>query len=104
MMRNSTLGADGAAESRPSHVAISGVAVRVLVVRSVSLAVHIDLLSASCSLQAMATRKAAESTLYHLSPRGFWKKFRAYLRLVWCALFEAHIAVDIRRGRRGHKS
>ncbi|KAJ7096332.1 NUZM, NADH-ubiquinone oxidoreductase 21.3 kDa subunit [Mycena epipterygia] len=24
----------------------------------------------------MATKKAAESTLYHLSPRGFWKKFR----------------------------
>ncbi|KAI0630199.1 NADH dehydrogenase 21 kDa subunit [Trametes polyzona] len=24
----------------------------------------------------MATRKAAESTLYHLSPKGFWKKFR----------------------------
>ena len=25
----------------------------------------------------MATKKAAESTLYHLSPKGFWKKFRA---------------------------
>ncbi|KAF5348626.1 hypothetical protein D9758_006852 [Tetrapyrgos nigripes] len=24
----------------------------------------------------MATRKAADSTLYHLSPKGFWKKFR----------------------------
>ncbi|KAJ6586914.1 NUZM, NADH-ubiquinone oxidoreductase 21.3 kDa subunit [Mycena vulgaris] len=24
----------------------------------------------------MATKKAADSTLYHLSPRGFWKKFR----------------------------
>ncbi|KAJ7680312.1 NUZM, NADH-ubiquinone oxidoreductase 21.3 kDa subunit [Mycena polygramma] len=24
----------------------------------------------------MATKKAAESTLYHLAPRGFWKKFR----------------------------
>ncbi|KAG6900537.1 hypothetical protein C0993_009114 [Termitomyces sp. T159_Od127] len=24
----------------------------------------------------MASRKAAESTLYHLSPQGFWKKFR----------------------------
>ncbi|KAG6837704.1 hypothetical protein H0H93_003506 [Arthromyces matolae] len=24
----------------------------------------------------MATKKAAESTLYHLSPQGFWKKFR----------------------------
>ncbi|KDQ57611.1 hypothetical protein JAAARDRAFT_58199 [Jaapia argillacea MUCL 33604] len=24
----------------------------------------------------MATKKAAESTLYHLSPKGFWKKFR----------------------------
>ncbi|TFL04727.1 NUZM, NADH-ubiquinone oxidoreductase 21.3 kDa subunit [Pterulicium gracile] len=24
----------------------------------------------------MATRKAAESTLYHLKPKGFWKKFR----------------------------
>ncbi|KAF9478607.1 21 kDa subunit of NADH dehydrogenase [Pholiota conissans] len=23
-----------------------------------------------------ATKKAAESTLYHLSPKGFWKKFR----------------------------
>ena len=27
----------------------------------------------------MATRKAADHTLYHLSPKGFWKKFRA-----WC--------------------
>lgn len=25
----------------------------------------------------MATRKAAESTLYHVHPKGFWKKFRA---------------------------
>ncbi|PAV18985.1 NADH-ubiquinone oxidoreductase kDa subunit [Pyrrhoderma noxium] len=24
----------------------------------------------------MATKKAAEHTLYHLSPKGFWKKFR----------------------------
>ncbi|KAF8200843.1 NUZM, NADH-ubiquinone oxidoreductase 21.3 kDa subunit [Pholiota molesta] len=24
----------------------------------------------------MATKKAAESTLYHLSPKGFWKTFR----------------------------
>ena len=24
----------------------------------------------------MASRKAAESTLYHFSPKGFWKKFR----------------------------
>ncbi|KAF8629661.1 hypothetical protein AX17_005600 [Amanita inopinata Kibby_2008] len=24
----------------------------------------------------MATKKLAESTLYHLSPKGFWKKFR----------------------------
>ncbi|KAF8070170.1 21 kDa subunit of NADH dehydrogenase [Lyophyllum atratum] len=24
----------------------------------------------------MASKKAAESTLYHLSPQGFWKKFR----------------------------
>ncbi|KAF9452372.1 21 kDa subunit of NADH dehydrogenase [Macrolepiota fuliginosa MF-IS2] len=24
----------------------------------------------------MATKKAAESTLYHLSPKGFWKKIR----------------------------
>ncbi|KAJ3777822.1 NUZM, NADH-ubiquinone oxidoreductase 21.3 kDa subunit [Lentinula raphanica] len=24
----------------------------------------------------MATKKAADSTLYHLSPKGFWKKFR----------------------------
>ncbi len=75
--RRSVLGANGVAESRPSHVAISGVTVRELVVRLASLAVDIDILSASCSLQAMATRKAAESTLYHLSPRGFWKKFRA---------------------------
>ncbi|KAJ7497287.1 NUZM, NADH-ubiquinone oxidoreductase 21.3 kDa subunit [Mycena latifolia] len=27
----------------------------------------------------MATKKAAESTLYHLSPKGFWKKFRDVL-------------------------
>jgi hypothetical protein len=26
----------------------------------------------------MATKKAAESTLYHLSPKGFWKKFREF--------------------------
>ncbi|KAF8738062.1 hypothetical protein AX14_012038 [Amanita brunnescens Koide BX004] len=25
---------------------------------------------------SMATKKVAESTLYHLSPKGFWKKFR----------------------------
>ncbi|KAF8345815.1 21 kDa subunit of NADH dehydrogenase [Amanita rubescens] len=24
----------------------------------------------------MATKKAADATLYHLSPKGFWKKFR----------------------------
>lgn len=24
----------------------------------------------------MATKKAADSTLYHLAPKGFWKKFR----------------------------
>jgi hypothetical protein len=24
----------------------------------------------------MATKKAADHTLYHLSPKGFWKKFR----------------------------
>ncbi|KAJ4497173.1 NUZM, NADH-ubiquinone oxidoreductase 21.3 kDa subunit [Lentinula lateritia] len=24
----------------------------------------------------MATKKAADSTLYHLSPKGFWKRFR----------------------------
>ena len=24
----------------------------------------------------MATRKVADHTLYHLSPKGFWKKFR----------------------------
>jgi hypothetical protein len=28
------------------------------------------------NLILMATKKAAESTLYHLSPKGFWKKFR----------------------------
>ncbi|KAG5645214.1 hypothetical protein DXG03_006732 [Asterophora parasitica] len=26
----------------------------------------------------MASKKAAESTLYHLSPQGFWKTFRDY--------------------------
>ena len=26
----------------------------------------------------MATKKVADHTLYHLSPRGFWKKFRNY--------------------------
>ena len=26
----------------------------------------------------MATRKAADHTLYHLNPKGFWKKFRAH--------------------------
>lgn len=30
-------------------------------------------------LQTMATRKVADSTLYHLSPRGFWKKFSTFL-------------------------
>jgi hypothetical protein len=29
----------------------------------------------------MATKKAADHTLYHLSSRGFWKKFRALPRL-----------------------
>ncbi|KAF5321828.1 hypothetical protein D9619_001813 [Psilocybe cf. subviscida] len=28
------------------------------------------------TIPIMATKKAAESTLYHLSPKGFWKKFR----------------------------
>lgn len=28
------------------------------------------------SFLSMATKKVAESTLYHLSPKGFWKKFR----------------------------
>ena len=31
----------------------------------------------SRSSQAMATRKVADHTLYHLSPKGFWKKFSA---------------------------
>ena len=26
-----------------------------------------------------ATRKVADHTLYHLSPKGFWKKFSAYI-------------------------
>ena len=26
----------------------------------------------------MASRKVADHTLYHLSPKGFWKKFREY--------------------------
>ena len=34
----------------------------------------------------MATRKAAESTLYHVHPKGFWKKFRAYKTLVSCCI------------------
>jgi hypothetical protein len=29
----------------------------------------------------MATKKAADHTLYHLSSKGFWKKFRALLQL-----------------------
>jgi len=28
----------------------------------------------------MATKKAVDHTLYHLSSKGFWKKFRALLR------------------------
>ena len=32
----------------------------------------------------MATRKAADHTLYHLNPKGFWKKFRASVRFI-CA-------------------
>lgn len=61
----------------PAHVPFSGVTVGVLV-GSVALAVVLHILLTPCSLQAMATRKAAESTLYHLSPKGFWKKFRSY--------------------------
>jgi len=30
----------------------------------------------SIAFLAMATKKAADATLYHLSPKGFWKKFR----------------------------
>lgn len=34
------------------------------------------------SSSTMASKKAAESTLYHLSPQGFWKKFREFLLLI----------------------
>jgi hypothetical protein len=30
----------------------------------------------------MATKKAADATLYHLSPKGFWKKFRGSLMML----------------------
>jgi hypothetical protein len=30
----------------------------------------------------MATKKVAESTLYHLSPQGFWKKFSVYIPIL----------------------
>lgn len=49
----------------------------------------------------MATKKAAESTLYHLSPKGFWKKLRAFLKHLyiqsWLFLFSVlgdNIAVN----------
>lgn len=35
--------------------------------------VHYSLLTLIASV--MATRKVADHTLYHLSPKGFWKKF-----------------------------
>lgn len=34
----------------------------------------------------MATRKAAQSTLYHVHPKGFWKKFRALQTRVLCCI------------------
>jgi hypothetical protein len=30
-----------------------------------------------------AAKKAAESTLYHVHPKGFWKKFRELLHFFW---------------------
>ena len=30
----------------------------------------------------MASKKLADSTLYHVSPKGFWKKFRTCLPLL----------------------
>jgi hypothetical protein len=42
----------------------------------------------------MSARKAAESTLYHLSPKGFWKKFRMNLLLYLFEPFAADITFN----------
>lgn len=43
----------------------------------------------------MATRKAAESTLYHVHPKGFWKKFRALQTHVLCPVLADVEAGDV---------
>ncbi len=42
----------------------------------------------------MASRKAADHTLYHLSPKGFWKKFREFFYWNPCYALSQHLAVN----------
>lgn len=50
----------------------------------------VQTLSSAFPRTRMATRKAAESTLYHVHPKGFWKKFRAFdIHLSCCVV--AHV-------------
>ena len=40
----------------------------------------------------MATRKVADHTLYHLSPKGFWKKFREFIFVIMRAEIVANVS------------
>ena len=46
-----------------------------------AFALHLESLVTRRGEGKMATKKAADHTLYHLSSKGFWKKFRALPRL-----------------------
>ena len=64
MINGPNAGQNQASAHNPHVIAISGIA-------QTSLATQVF-------PHEMATRKAADHTLYHLSPKGFWKKFRAW--------------------------
>jgi hypothetical protein len=49
----------------------------------------------------MATKRVADHTLYHLSPKGFWKKFSGSTY----ALLHTELVIKAsRRGRGGRRS
>ncbi len=49
----------------------------------------------------MATKRVADHTLYHLSPKGFWKKFSGSIP----ALLRTELVIKVLgRGRRGRRS
>lgn len=49
----------------------------------------------------MATKRVADHTLYHLSPKGFWKKFSEFIP----AFLRTEVVLNASgRGRRGRRS